>query len=71
MYANLLTLPRSMRSRVYVTVGCPSVPLSCRSITAVVCSWFAAECLAAPRTSYRLISAAGTRAHQQMRVASC
>ena len=75
--------PHAMRSRVYVTVGCPSICLSHLSTAAVAaCGWFAAERPAcrryrlqvrapAPRTSYRSISAAGARAQQKMRVASC
>jgi len=33
----------SMLSRVYVTVGCPSVCLTHRSTEAAACNWFAAE----------------------------
>jgi len=35
--------PHNMRSRVYVTVGCPSVCLSHYSTAAATCSGFAAE----------------------------
>ena len=69
-----LCCPHSMRSRVHLTVGCPSVrPSVCavgrqqqRRAAGLLLS-----AMRAPRTSCRSISAAGARAQQQMRAASC
>ena len=65
--------PRGMRSRVYVTIGCPSVCLVHRSTAAAACGGFAAE-RPADRTYRSTAAAASAQQHsaqQQMPAVSC
>ena len=73
-----LCCPHSMRSRVHLAVGCPSVRPSVRlSVCAVGrqqqrrAAGLLLSAMRAPRTSCRSIFAAGARVQQQMRAASC
>jgi len=62
----------SIRSRIFVLVGCPSVCLSVPSIDSNRGSGcFAAERGRLQQISYDCCTARGARAQQQMRVASC